>query len=546
MTLTARLISIAKPVRFIDSLMFIERKYPVGIQTFSEMIRGGYMYVDKTDLVWQLAHYAKFVFLSRPRRFGKSLLSSTLESYFCGDRELFEGLKIMPLEQEWEQYPVLHLDLSGAKHMPPQGVKDELSLLLDGYEKVFGSNSKETTPGMRLAGLINRAYQQTGKQVAVIIDEYDAPLLDVLHEDNQLKQMREVMQEFYQRLKMLEPKIKFCFITGITKFSQLSIFSTINNLMNVTMDPRFSAICGIIEEELVSVMNEDIEQLAKANEVSVDEMHEKLKLRYDGYHFSEDSPGVYNPYSLLKAFASHKLDNYWFESGTPTFLIRQMRHFQTDIMSLDHLEVPSSAFDQPTENMEDALPLLYQSGYLTIKGYDRESEAYTLSLPNQEVRVGYVKGLLPAYTGLSTTDVQMNFALKFWRALKKGDADLAMREMQAYLSGVPYVEGFKKKLQDVSVAEGFYEYTMYLIFSMLNAYVRTQVKCARGRTDMIVWMPDAIYVFELKVNGTAQEALEQIDSKDYALPFVTDGRRVVKVGVKFDVNTRIPESWAIG
>ena len=523
----------------------VERRYPIGIQTFSRIIREKCLYVDKTDLMWDLAHYATFVFMSRPRRFGKSLLSSTLDSYFRGDRELFEGLKIMSLEQEWKQYPVLHLDLSGAKNMPPQGVKDELSLLLDSYEKVYGSNPKENTPGMRLAGLIDRAYELTGKQVAVIIDEYDAPLLDVLHDDELLKQMREVMQEFYQRLKMLEPKIKFCFITGITKYSQLSIFSTINNLMNVTMDPRFSAICGITESEMVSVMKEDVERLALANEMTVADMHEKLKLRYDGYHFSEYSPEVYNPFSLLKAFASRKLDNYWFESGTPTFLIRQLKHFQTDIMSLEHLEVPSSAFDQPTENMEDALPLLYQSGYLTIKDYDREAEIYTLSLPNQEVRVGYVKGLLPAYTGLNAADVQMNFALKFWRALKKGDADLAMREMQAYLAGVPYVESFKKKLQDVAMAEGFYEYTMYLIFSMLNVYVRTQVKFAGGRADMVVWMPDTIYVFELKVNGTAQEALAQIDDRGYALPFQTDGRRVVKVGVMFDVNTRIPESWEI-
>jgi hypothetical protein len=503
------------------------------------------LYIDKTDLVWDLAHYATFVFMSRPRRFGKSLLSSTLESYFLGDRELFEGLKIMSLEQDWVQYPVFHFDLSGAKHMPLQGVKDELSRLLDSYENVYGLNPKEKTPGMRLAGLIDRAYEQTGKQVAVIIDEYDAPLLDVLHEEETLRQMREVMQEFYQRLKMMEPKIKFCFITGITKFSQLSIFSTINNLMNVTMDPRFSAICGITESELASVMKEDIEQLAQAYDVTAKEMHEKLKLRYDGYHFSEKSPEVYNPYSLLKAFASKKLDNYWFESGTPTFLIRQMKYFHTDITSLEHLEVPSSAFDQPTENMQDALPMLYQSGYLTIKSYDRETEAYTLSLPNQEVRVGYVRGLLPAYTGLNASDVQMGFAVKFWQALKKGNAELAMREMQAYMSGIPYVEGFKKKLGDVAVAEGFYEYTMYLIFSMLNVYARTQVKCAKGRADMVVWMPDAIYVFEMKVSGTAQEALAQINDRDYAVPYETDGRRIVKVGVKFDVNTRIPESWVI-
>ena len=522
-----------------------DRRYPIGIQTFSRVIREGYVYVDKTDLVWQLAHYATFVFLSRPRRFGKSLLTSTLESYFQGEKDLFEGLKIMELEKEWEQYPVFHIDLSGAKHMPPASVRRELELILSPYEKIYGSNPVEETPGMRLSGLIDRAYEKTGKQVAVIIDEYDAPLLDVLHEDERLRDMREIMQEFYQRLKKQEPKIKFCFITGITKFSQLSIFSTINNLLNVTMDPKFSCICGITEQELASALDEDIRRLAEVYGTTHEEMHAKLKLRYDGYHFSENSAEVYNPFSLLKAFQQSKVANYWFASGTPTFLIRQMQHFKTDIMSLDKLEVPSSAFDQPTENMKDALPLLYQSGYLTIKDYDPEGEVYTLSIPNQEVRIGYAKGLLPIYTGLDDADVQVGFALKFWRALKKGDIHLAMEEMKAFLAGVPYVEGFKRKLADAATAEGFYEYTMYLIFSMLNVYARTQVKTAKGRTDVVVWMPDAIYVMELKVNDTAATALQQINDRGYARPYETDGRKVVKIGIRFSPETMTVEEWVI-
>ncbi len=521
------------------------RKYPVGIQTFSEMIRCGYVYVDKTDLVWKMTHYAKYIFLSRPRRFGKSLLTSTLHSYFSGEKELFEGLKIMTLEQEWMQFPVLHFDLSGAKHMPAQGVRDELSRLLDKMEEDFGTNPKEKTPGMRLAGLIERAYKQTGRQVVVIIDEYDAPLLDVLHEDERLIEMREVMQEFYQRLKMMEPKIKFCFITGITKFSQLSIFSTINNLTNITMDARFAAICGITEQELLTTLQEDIQSLAEEYGVTYEAMRQKLKLQYDGYCFSEAPVEIYNPYSLMKAFQQSKVSNYWFESGTPTFLIHQLKHFHTDIMSLDHLEVPSTAFDQPTEAMTNALPLLYQSGYLTIKGYDRETEAYTLALPNQEVRVGYVRGLLPTYIGLDDANVQMGFAMKFWRALKNGDIHQAMREMQSYLAGIPYVEGFKLKLKDVTNSEGFYEYTMYLIFSMLNVYTKTQIKCAGGRVDMVVWMPDAIYVFELKVGESAQAALRQIDEKGYAIPYQTDGRRIVKIGISMNAETRTVKEWMI-
>ena len=340
--------------------------------------------------------------------------------------------------------------------------------------------------------------------------------------------------------------IRFCFITGITKFSQLSIFSTINNLKNITMLPQFSAICGITEQEVKTQLAEGIESMAVEYGCSADEMFKRIKTRYDGYHFSEKSEDIYNPYSLLNAFTDCRLANYWFESGTPTFLIRQMLHFRTDITSLDRMEVFASEFDQPTEAMQSALPLLYQSGYLTIKGYDMGTETYTLSIPNQEVRIGYVEGLLPVYTGLEAGRVKAGFAMKFWLALRKGDTDQAMREMQAYMASIPYVEGFKQKLKDVATAEGFYEYTMYLIFSTLNFYVRTQVKCSGGRVDMVVWMPDTIYVFELKVNGTAQEALQQIDEKNYAIPYQTDGRPVVKVGVKFDAEKRVPEEWVIG
>ena len=373
------------------------RRYPVGIQTFSEIIRGGYVYVDKTDLVWQLAHYAKYVFLSRPRRFGKSLLTSTLESYFQGEKELFDGLKIMPLEQDWTEHPVIWLDLSLAKaQFTAEDLKNRLLLMLDDYAEVYGRKDTEVTPGGLIDGLIKRAYQQTGRQVVVIIDEYDAPLLEVLHEQETLEAKRMVMQELYMPLKANERYVRFCFITGITKFSQLSIFSTINNLTNVTMDAAFSTLLGITEQELTTVLKEDIEQLAAENETTYDEMHQKLKQKYDGYHFTRNSEEVYNPFSLMKAFQQKELANYWFESGTPTFLIRQMQHFNTDITTLDNMEVPVTAFDQPTENMHDALPLLYQSGYLTIKDYDREAEMYTLAFPNQEVRASYVDGLVPA------------------------------------------------------------------------------------------------------------------------------------------------------
>ena len=396
-----------------------------------------------------------------------------------------------------------------------------------------------------MRGIIRRANEKTGHQVVVLIDEYDAPLLGVLHDDSKLPAFRQVMQELYQPLKANERIIKFCFITGITKFSQLSIFSTINNLKNVSLNPRFSAICGITEEEVRTFFADAIEGMALNYGCSPEEMFLRIKERYDGYHFASVSEDIYNPFSLLSAFSDNELDNYWFSTGTPTFLIRQLQRFNTDITALDTLVEPASAFDQPTENMEDTLPLLYQSGYLTIKGYDRELMAYTLSIPNQEVRIGYTQGLLPAYLGLKSGDVQMGFAAKFWRALKKGDINLAMEEMQAFLAGVPYVEGFKKKLADAAKVEGFYEYTLYLIFNMLNVYARTQVKTAKGRTDMVVWMPDAIYVLELKVNDTAAAALQQINERGYARPYETDGRRIVKVGIRFSPETMTVEEWAI-
>ena len=524
-----------------------QRRYPIGIQTFERVIKEGYVYVDKTAHVYRMTHSATYCFLCRPRRFGKSLLSSTLRSYFEGRSDLFKGLEIERMEKEWTKYPVLHLDLSMTKNQAtPQDMQRTLMILLRDYSKIYGREEDEVTPGTLLRGLIQRAHQQKGRQVAVIIDEYDAPLLEVLHTDDTLTEYRRILQEFYQPLKAMEPYIRFCFITGITKFSQLSIFSTINNLRNISLDSTYAASCGITETELTTTLAPDIALMAQTNECTPEEMHTRMKQRYDGYHFASQSEDIYNPFSLLYALDSHRLDNYWFSTGTPTYLIRQMQHFRTDITTLDNLEVPAAAFDRPTEAMNDALPLLYQSGYLTIKEYDTDGDVYLLAIPNQEVRVGFTEGLLPTYVGIESPGVQVGFALKFWRALRKGDIQLAMEQLQAYMAGLPYVEGFKRKLQEVSNAEGFYEWTFYLIFSMLNVYVQTQVKTAHGRADMVVHMPDATYVFELKINGTAQEALQQIDSRGYALPYQTDDKPVVKVGIRFCTESQSIEEWAIG
>ncbi len=513
------------------------RLYTAGIADFESIRQAGRVYVDKTDLVYKLSHESKFVFLCRPRRFGKSLLCSTLKYYFQGRKDLFEGLAIAELEKDWNKHPVLHFDLSACKNQPNlQEIVRTLEWELKDYERLYGRDETETTPGKRLRGLIERAHEQTGLKTVVILDEYDAPLLDYLHKPDQLEEVRHIMLEFYQTVKICDKDEQFVFITGITKFSQLSIFSTINNLTNISMDDKYAAICGITENEFANDMAPDIAMLAEEYECTFEEMCAKLKLQYDGYRFAGKSPDIYNPFSLLKCFNQRKIANYWFESGTPTFLIGQMQHFRTDITTMDSIEANTSAFDRPTEAMEDALPLLYQSGYLTIKDYDRETDFYMLAIPNNEVRTGFVENMIPIYTGVKQNDTS-GFAMRFWRFLKRNDIDAAMAELKSFLAGIPYVEGFKKKLESVSNYEGFYEYTFWLIFNMLNFYARTQVKCAQGRIDMVLEMPDATYVFELKVNGTAKEALDQINSKNYALPYSTEGRKVVKIGIQFDRDT---------
>ena len=452
----------------------------------------------------------------------------------------------MELETEWESYPVFHIDLSVAKAQTSvDDLRTVLFRLLEPYTEHYGEgNIYETTPGGRFSGLINRAYRQTGKQVVVIIDEYDAPLLDKLHETELLDAFRNVMQEFYVQLKANEPMIKFCFITGITKFSQLSIFSTINNLRNVSMEPAFSAICGITLEEVETVLEPEIRLLAEANGWSEKETLEKIRLQYDGYHFTEESPDIFNPFSLMNAFASQRLRNFWFSSGTPSFLFRQMRKFNTNILELDKLEVSASQFDVPTEAMTTALPLLYQSGYLTIKNFDANSQTYTLDFPNAEVKVGFMENFLASMMNITGKDTQ-GLAGKFYVSLMKHDIDSAMRLLQSFFASIPYLDHGNKDLDELTRFEAYYEVLMYVVFSIFNCRVFTQVKTALGRADVVVFMKDATYVMELKVGGTAQEALEQINSNDYAIPYQGTGLPVVKIGIGFSREKRTVSEWMI-
>ncbi len=375
-----------------------QKFYPVGIQTFSEIIGKNYLYIDKTGYVYRMTHSAsKYMFLSRPRRFGKSLLASTLHSYFEGRKELFKGLVIEKLETEWMSYPVFHFDMSLAKHVDRERLESMLNIQLYRYEEIYGRLDGEVMLNDRLTGLIQRAYQQTGKQVVVSIDEYDAPLLDVMHEDKNLPILRNVMRNFYSPLKACDPYLRYVFLTGITKFSQLSIFSELNNIKNISMDEPYAAICGITEEEIKEQMSYDLDLLAEKMQITRDEVLAKLKENYDGYHFTWPSPDIYNPFSLFNAFNDGKFNSYWFGSGTPTYLIEMLNKFGVLPSEIGGIEAVAAEFDAPTERMTNITPLLYQSGYITIKGYDSVFDIYTLDIPNKEVRIGLMRNLIPSY-----------------------------------------------------------------------------------------------------------------------------------------------------
>lgn len=375
-----------------------QKFYPVGIQTFSEIIGKNYLYIDKTGYVYRMTHSAsKYMFLSRPRRFGKSLLASTLHSYFEGRKELFKGLVIEKLETEWMSYPVFHFDMSLAKHVDRERLESMLNIQLYRYEEIYGRLDGEVMLNDRLTGLIQRAYQQTGKQVVVLIDEYDAPLLDVMHEDKNLPILRNVMRNFYSPLKACDPYLRYVFLTGITKFSQLSIFSELNNIKNISMDEPYAAICGITEEEIKEQMSYDLDLLAEKMQITRDEVLAKLKENYDGYHFTWPSPDIYNPFSLFNAFNDGKFNSYWFGSGTLTYLIEMLNKFGVLPSEIGGIEAVAAEFDAPTERMTSITPLLYQSGYITIKGYDSVFDIYTLDIPNKEVRIGLMRNLIPSY-----------------------------------------------------------------------------------------------------------------------------------------------------
>lgn len=514
------------------------RQYPLGIQTFSEIINKKMLYIDKTAYIYNIAASGKYFFLGRPRRFGKSLLVSTMQSYFEGKKQLFRGLAIEKLESEWTEYPVLHFDMSGGKHMDAEQFEQYLGYRLEEEEKKWGIAIPVNGANNRLIELINTAYDKTGKQVVVLVDEYDAPMLDVVHETDCLDKLRNTMRNFYSPLKYCEPKLRFVFLTGITKFSQMSIFSELNNIKNISMDNEYAAICGITEEEMLTQMSDDIDALAQAQGIGREEAISKLKDNYDGYHFSAKSPDMFNPYSLLNCFADNEFNDYWFSSGTPTYLLNMMRKYEvmpTDVIT--RVEADASEFDAPTENMTTIMPLLYQSGYITIKDYNRAYNYYTLDVPNKEVKVGLTKALIPSYVTRNTL-ATTNTARRIAQALDKRDMDGALRLLQTFLGTIPYCENTNY--------EGHYQQLLFVVFSLLTDFlVDVEVHTPNGRVDIVLLTRTDLYLIELKLNKTAQEAMRQIDLKDYSQRFALCGKPVTKVGINFDAEKKTIGNWVI-
>ncbi|WP_337478256.1 ATP-binding protein [Prevotella pectinovora] len=514
------------------------RRYPVGIQTFSEIRERNYLYIDKTQyLVDFIDKGYKYVFLSRPRRFGKSLFASMIHAFYEGRKDLFEGLAIGEYEKDWVKHPVLHFDMSAAKHMDTKQLDDYLDYLLLPYEKQFGTEeNKDKAPNIRFANIVKAAYEQTGRKVVLIIDEYDAPLLDVVHEEQNLAALRRATQNFYSPIKSLDPYLEFVFLTGITKFAQLSIFSELNNLFNISMYDKYSAICGISSEELHTQMLPDVERLAEHLHLSVDETFERLKRKYDGYHFSKNSEDVYNPFSLIKALASGDISDYWFDSGTPTYIIKLLQKYNVGLRDLTGQDAGVSDFDVSPENMTTVLPLLYQSGYLTIKHYDPMIDLYTLGYPNEEVRTGMVRSLAANYL-TPAEGTNSSFVIKFVKAVIADDMEQALTLMRAYLAGVSYRLSNKTE-RDVQTI-------FYLVFSLIGSFIKVEEESAHGRADVVITLPSVVYVMELKFDGSADAALRQIDEKGYLIPYTADGKRLVKVGVNYSSEERTITEWRI-
>ena len=515
-----------------DNLM---RKLPIGIQTFEGIRKDNYLYVDKTALIWRMANLGKPYFLSRPRRFGKSLLISTFDAYFQGKKELFDGLAIEQLETKWEQHPVLHLDLNAKKYETAADLIAMLNQYLEKWEAIYGNEKKDRSPEERFSYVIEQASLKTGKGVVVLVDEYDKPLLQAIGNKELQSAYRNTLKPFYGVLKTMDGYIQFAMLTGVTKFGKVSVFSDLNNLIDISMDARYVALCGITGKEIQDNFEEDLHELAEAQKMTYEEAKAELKACYDGYHFVEDSEGIYNPFSLLNTFFKMKFGSYWFETGTPTYLVELLRRYHYDLERMANEETNSDVLNSIYGD-EQPIPVIFQSGYLTIKGYDKRFDLYRLGFPNKEVEEGFIKFLMPFYTRFNKIEVPFEIQ-QFTREIEMGQPDAFFRRLRSFFADTPY--------EVATDLERHYQNVLFIVFKLVGFYTETEYRTAEGRVDLVVKTSDYIYVMEFKLNGTAEEALQQINDKRYALPFEADRRKVFKIGVNFSAKTRNIEKWIV-
>lgn len=512
-----------------------EKLYPIGIQNFEKLRKNDYVYVDKTELIYRLVKTGSYYFLSRPRRFGKSLLISTLEAYFQGKRELFQGLAMERLEQDWFQHPILHLDLNTAKYESKESLNNILNDTLADWEALYGTTPTEVTPELRFKGIIRRACEQTGQLVVILVDEYDKPMLQAIGNDELQNEYRNTLKAFYSVLKTQDKYIKFAFLTGVTKFGKVSVFSDLNNLNDISMDEQYIALCGMTEEEIHHYFEDDIHKLASAQKMTYEETCSRLKESYDGYHFVENSEGIYNPFSLLNTFYKMKFGSYWFETGTPTYLVELLKQNHYNLEEMAHEETNSEVLNSIYAD-ESPIPVIYQSGYLTIKDYDERFGNYILGFPNREVEEGFIKFLMPYYTNVNKVESPFEIQ-QFVKEIESGKPDAFLRRLQSFFADTPY-----ELIRDLEV---HYQNVLFIVFRLVGFYVKAEYHTSEGRVDLVLQTDRYIYVMEFKLAGTAEEAMRQIEEKHYARPFQSDSRQLFKIGINFDNKTRNIEKWIV-
>ncbi len=513
------------------------KNLPIGIQNFESLRIDNYLYVDKTALMYRLVTTGRYYFLSRPRRFGKSLMISTLKAYFSGKKELFQGLAVEQLETEWAEYPILHLDLNTAKYTEKETLNNVLNNALVNWENVYGAQASETEFGLRFEGIIRRAYEKTGRRVVILVDEYDKPMLQAIGNAELQDEYRSTLKGFYGALKSMDGCIKFAMLTGVTKFGKVSVFSDLNNLEDLSMNKDYYNICGIDKEELNGVLRPYVERLAQKQKLSTDEAYAELKRRYDGYHFADNTEGMYNPYSVLNTLKNCEFGSYWFETGTPTYLVELLKRHKYNLEQMANEEVDGDLLNSIDSASTNPIPVIFQSGYLTIKGYDERFGLYRLGFPNQEVKEGFLRYLLPSYAS-SVEQGRTNFhIMNFVREVESGNVDAFMQRLKSFFADTPY--------ELVRELENHYQNVLYILCNLCGLYTKAEYHTAQGRIDMTIETADYVYIFEFKFEHTADEALRQIKDNNYAEPFRASGKRIVLIGANFSNKLRNIENYVV-